>query len=247
MPTEEYVRTHLGRIVTITWLFVMLIFNSSYTASLASLLSAQKRDPTIDGFHSLLRDKSISVGYREGSFMKTYMDKLNLGGHTIKTFTSERDFAEALRAGNHKPNGVGAWVDELPYIQILLQTECDFTQSSREDDLLPFFGGFGFVFGKGNPLIDQMSKAILEMAEDGTLQILQNGWNIGDKKGRCNLNSEPTRLRLKSFGGLFSIVACVYVTCLIWHLTTKASKSPEGSCGPLIQALPCTEHGANIQ
>ncbi|KAI5072630.1 hypothetical protein GOP47_0012736 [Adiantum capillus-veneris] len=244
---QESVRTHLGRIVTVTWLFVMLIFNSSYTASLASLLSAQKRYPTIDGFQALLRDKSISVGYQQGSFMKTYMDKLDLEGHTIKTFTSERDYAEALRAGNLNPNGVGAWLEELPYIQILLQTECDITQSSTEDDHLPSFGGFGFAFRKGNPLNDHVSKAILEMAEDGTLQILQNGWKIGDKKGRCSSNSEPTRLRLKSFGGLFSIVAAVYVACLIWHLMTKAIKSREGSCGPLIQALPCTQHGANIQ
>ncbi|KAI5072632.1 hypothetical protein GOP47_0012738 [Adiantum capillus-veneris] len=244
---QESVRTHLGRIVTVTWLFVMLIFNASYTASLASLLSAQKRYPTIDGFQALLRDKSISVGCRKGSFMKTYLDKLNLEGHTLKSFTSERDYVEALRAGNLKQDGVGALLEELPYMQILLQTECDLTQSSLEDDHLPSFGGFGFAFRKGNPLIDQFSKAILEMAEDGTLQILQNEWKIGDKRGRCESNSEPIHLRLRSFGGLFSIVACVYVSCLIWRLTTKAIKSPEGSCGPLIQALPCTQHGASIQ
>ncbi|KAI5072641.1 hypothetical protein GOP47_0012747 [Adiantum capillus-veneris] len=173
--------------------------------------------------------------------MKTCLDKLNLEGHTLKSFTSERDYVEALRAGNL----VG--LEELPYMQILLQTECDLTQSSLEDDHLPSFGGFGFAFRKRDPRIDQFSKAILEMAEDGTLQKLQNAWKIGDKRGRCNSNLEPTHLRLRSFGGLFSIVASVYGGCIIWRLTSKAIKSPEGSCGPLIQALPCTQHGASIQ
>ncbi|KAI5072624.1 hypothetical protein GOP47_0012730 [Adiantum capillus-veneris] len=136
---QERVLTHVGRFLTIAWLFVMLIINSSYTASLSSFLSAQKR--------------------------------------------------------------------------------------SREDDLLPFFGGFGFAFQKGDSRIDQFSKAILEMAEDGTLQTLQNAWNIGDKKGRCSVNSEPARLGLESFGGLFSIFAGVYGACLLWRLFTKAIKS----------------------
>ncbi|MCO5563820.1 hypothetical protein L7F22_017469 [Adiantum nelumboides] len=241
---QESVRTHLGRIVTVTWLFVMLIFTSSYTASLASLLSAQKRYPTIDGFQALLRDENISVGYQQGSFMETYMHKLHLETHRLINFTSETDCARQLRDGDHKPDGVGAVLDELPYIQILLQTECDFTQSSRDNDHLPAFGGFAFAFRKGDPLVDQFSKVMLEMAEDGTLKTLQNGWKIGeDRTGRCDSNTEPSHLRLRSFGGLFSIVVSVYVTCIIWRLTTKAIKSPENSC---MQTLPCTQHGSTI-
>ncbi|MCO5586291.1 hypothetical protein L7F22_040230 [Adiantum nelumboides] len=241
---QESVRTHLGRIVTLTWLFVMLIFNSSYTASLATLLSAQKRFPTIDGFQALLRDENVSVGYQQGSFLETYMHKLNLETHRLKNFTSETDCARALREGNGTPEGVGAVLNELPYIQILLQTECDFTESSRDNDHLPMFGGFAFAFRKGDSLVDQLSKAMLAMAEDGTIQTLQNGWKIGDDRtGRCNSNVEPSHLRLKSFGGLFSIVASVYATSIIWRLTTKAIKSPEDSC---IQTLPCVQHRLTI-
>ncbi|MCO5608416.1 hypothetical protein L7F22_062626 [Adiantum nelumboides] len=218
---QSSVRTHLGRIITITWLFVMLIFNSSYTASLASLLSAQKRYPSIEGFQALLRD-NVPVGYPDTSFLKAYIKKLNMEGHQLKSFHSVRDYAQALR----DPNGVGAVLDELPYVQILLQSECDLTISSDSHDRLPSFGGFGFAFRKGHPMIDQMSKMILAMAEDGTLQVLQSGWNVGDdQRSRCNSNDEPSHLSLARFGGLFAIVASVYLTCIIWHLSYKSLQS----------------------
>ncbi|KAH7301412.1 hypothetical protein KP509_23G025200 [Ceratopteris richardii] len=128
--SEESVRTNLGRIVTVMWLLMMIIFNSSYTASLASLLSAQQRYPTIESFDALRNDPNI------------------------QGLASAGAFDQAFRKGPQSPGGIGAALDELPYVQILVGSKCDLTIASTTDDRLPTFGGFGFAFRKGDPLID---------------------------------------------------------------------------------------------
>ena len=137
---EESVMTHAGRFVTVLWLLVVLIFTSSYTASLASTLSSQQPIPTIQGFGFLLKD-IVPIGYQGGSFIKNYLTMLGVKQDRLMSLSSEKQYANALRLGP-KNGGVGAIVDEQPYIQSFLSTECDFTTVG---DQIAYFGGFGFV------------------------------------------------------------------------------------------------------
>lgn len=227
---QESVRTHLGRIVTVTWLFVMHIFNSSYTASLASLLSAQQSYPTIEGLDALLKS-DIAVGYQEGSFMKGFLTtKMGFQLKRLKSYASEQDYTEALKKGPQN-GGVGAVLDELPYTQILLQSECNsFTTVGNQR---AYFGGFGFGFSKNSTLTDEISKGILSLAEDGVLENLKNGWLGGDSTGgQCSSADEPSHLRLRSFGGLFSILGSVYCICIAWRFLAKVRK---GRCSHAVE------------
>ncbi|KAH7301419.1 hypothetical protein KP509_23G025600 [Ceratopteris richardii] len=245
---HESVRTHPGRIVTVSWLFLMLIFNSSYIASLASLLSSKKSYPTIQSFETLIRDTRIPIGYQSGSFMRTYMQKIQISGNQILNFSSANDVAQALRKGPDRPGGVGAMIDELPYMQILLQSQCDLTIASTSADHLPTFGGLGFALRKGDPLTDEISKMILELREDGTLKVLENGWNIGDgNKNKCNQNDETPALGLRSFGGLFSILAAVYLICFALPALTKIIKSRATGRIHICQGVPCLSQNAVLR
>ncbi|KVD98118.1 Extracellular solute-binding protein, family 3, partial [Cynara cardunculus var. scolymus] len=58
----------LVRIVVILWLFVVLIINSSYTASLTSILTVQKLSSPIKGIDGLMASKD-PIGYQENSFV----------------------------------------------------------------------------------------------------------------------------------------------------------------------------------
>ena len=59
----------LGRVVLVFWLFVVLIINSSYTASLTSILTVQQLFSPIKGIESLISSED-RIGYQLGSFSR---------------------------------------------------------------------------------------------------------------------------------------------------------------------------------
>ena len=137
--TGERVNSTLGRAVLIIWLFVVLIIISSYTASLTSILTVQQLMPTIQGISSLLAS-SVPIGYQTGSFVRDYLLQLNVAEERLVPLDSLSAFSTALTKGpNH--GGVGAIVDELPYVQLFLASECAFTIAGQEFTK----SGWGFV------------------------------------------------------------------------------------------------------
>ena len=131
----------LGRLVLIIWLFVVLIINSSYTASLTSILTVQQLSSQIEGIDSLI-SSSQRIGIQEGSFARKYLtDELNIAESRIVTLKNMEAYIDALQRGP-KNGGVVAVVDELPYIEILMSnTNCKFRTVGQEFTK----SGWGFV------------------------------------------------------------------------------------------------------
>lgn len=65
---------------------------------------------------------------------------MNIAEDRLIPLVSLNDYAEALTKGPKK-GGVAAVVEELPYVEIFLETKCGFTRAGD-----PFTkGGWGFV------------------------------------------------------------------------------------------------------
>jgi ionotropic glutamate receptor len=137
--TGEKVKSTLGRAVLIIWLFVVLIIISSYTASLTSLLTVQQLLPTIQGISGLLAS-NVPIGYQTGSFVRDYLLQLNVAEERLVPLDTLASYTQALVKGPLR-GGVGAIVDELPYVQLFLSSECDFTIAGQEFTK----SGWGFV------------------------------------------------------------------------------------------------------
>ncbi|CAN6541381.1 unnamed protein product [Malus baccata var. baccata] len=130
----------LGRLVLIVWLFVVLIINSSYTASLTSILTVQQLSSSIKGIHALL-SSNAPIGYQQGSFARNYLvDELNVDESRLVPLIMPEDYAKALKAGPHK-GGVAAVIDERAYIELFLSSRCDFSVVGQEFTKT----GWGFV------------------------------------------------------------------------------------------------------
>ncbi|KAH9607575.1 hypothetical protein KSS87_003540 [Heliosperma pusillum] len=116
----------LGRFVLIIWLFVVLIINSSYTASLTSILTVQQLSSRIDGIDTLISSNE-PIGIQDGSIAYDYLVKeLNVAISRIKLLKNQQDYVDALRRGPNN-GGVAAIVDELPYVKLFLSyTNCEF-------------------------------------------------------------------------------------------------------------------------
>ncbi|KAG2631168.1 glutamate receptor 3.4-like isoform X1 [Panicum virgatum] len=201
----------LGRFVLIIWLFVVLIINSSYTASLTSILTVQQLSTGIQGLDSLL-SSSDPIGYQVGSFARSYMmDELGVPVSRLRELSID-EYADSLQRGPGN-GGVAAIVDELPYVELFLSTNCQFRTVGQEFTK----SGWGFAFQRDSPLAVDLSTAILTLSENGDLQRIHDKWL---SPGTCSSQSTDVgadRLNLSSFWGLFLIsgVAC-FVALLIY-------------------------------
>uniref|UniRef100_A0A803M824 Glutamate receptor n=1 Tax=Chenopodium quinoa TaxID=63459 RepID=A0A803M824_CHEQI len=172
----------LGRFVLIIWLFVVLIINSSYTASLTSILTVQQLSSRIEGIDSL-KSSNDPIGIQDGSFARDYLIReLNIAESRIISLKNQEAYAHALNRGP-KNGGVAAIVDELPYIE---------------------------AFQRDSPLAVDMSTAILQLSENGELQRIHDKWLTHSTCSSLSNQADDSRLSLSSFWGLFLIcgIAC---------------------------------------
>ncbi|CAL5336526.1 unnamed protein product [Camellia sinensis] len=187
---RESIVSTLGCLVLILWLFVVLIINSSYTASLTSILMVQQLTSNIKGIDSLITSTN-SIGVQDGSFAYNYLE----------------EYVDALHKGP-KVGGVAAIVDKLPYIELLLyKINCKFRTVGQEFTKR----GWGFVFQRDSLVMD-LSTAILLLSKNGDPQRIHDRWL---SLNRCSAQAnqvDENILSLTSFWDLFLICG---TTCFL--------------------------------
>ncbi|XP_007045620.2 PREDICTED: glutamate receptor 3.4 [Theobroma cacao] len=225
---RENTLSTLGRLVLIIWLFVVLIINSSYTASLTSILTVQQLTSGIQGIDSLI-SSTVPIGIQDGSFAFNYLiDELNIAESRIVKLKNPEAYLKALELGP-KRGGVAAIVDELPYIELFLaSTNCLYRTVGQEFTK----SGWGFAFQRDSPLAVDLSTAILQLSENGDLEKIHNKW-LTHRECTMQINQvDENKLSLSSFWGLFLIcgIACVLaLTLFCCRIITQYRKfTPEG-------------------
>lgn len=119
---------------------MVLIVNSSYTASLTSILTVQRLYSPITGIETL-RAGDEPIGFQVGSFAERYLrEELNISKSRLRSLGSPEEYTKALELGP-KRGGVAAIVDELLYIESFLSRQCTFRIVGQEFTK----SGWGFV------------------------------------------------------------------------------------------------------
>ncbi|CAM0951462.1 unnamed protein product [Alopecurus aequalis] len=226
---RENLTSNLSRLVVVVWVFVVLILQSSYTASLTSMFTVPRVEPTIADYGALLRSAE-KVGIMNNSFTGEALNQSGFPQDRIVRYSTARDFQEALLNGS-----IGAIVNETPYFKMFLKTYSDnFTMTDQRN----MTGGFGFAFPKGSPYVTDLSQAILKLTESNEIDGIERKW-FGDPN---NGNSPFTsgRLRFLSFRSLFLISGITSLICCIVHLilanlTPRPSASrPDGDSASVV-------------
>ncbi|CAM0906096.1 unnamed protein product [Alopecurus aequalis] len=219
---RENTSSALGRFVLLVWLFVVLIINSSYTASLTSLLTVQELTSGIKGLDSLISSSS-PIGYQVGSFARNYLvEELNIADSRLVPLNSPSDYARALDLGSGK-GGVSAIIDELPYVEIFLSKYCKFKTVGQVFTK----GGWGFAFPRDSPLAEDLSTAILTLSENGNLERIHDEWLSVKGCGADDSDISSSSLSLSSFWGLFVIcgLACaIALLIFFWRIFWQYSR-----------------------
>ncbi|CAN6172848.1 unnamed protein product [Urochloa humidicola] len=204
-----------SKVVVVIWCFVVLVLVQSYTASLSSLLTAQRLQPSVTDPRLLLRNGDY-VGYQNGSFVHAMLRRLQFDERKIKVLSTLEEYAKELKAGS-KHGGVSAIFDENPYLNSFI------TQYGKEFQIvgpIDRTDGFGFVFPRGSPLVPDLSKAILNITEGCEGFQIQKKW-FGDATPSPEYESPDTdsvRLSLQSFKGLFIVNGFALCVMLVINL-----------------------------
>ncbi|CAL5361045.1 unnamed protein product [Camellia sinensis] len=213
---KERLISNLARFVVIVWVFVVLVLTSSYTASLTSMLTVQKLQPSFTDVSALIKNGEY-VGYQTGSFVAGLLKKKNIDPSKSKNYSTFEEYDDALTKGS-KNGGVAVIIDELPYIRPFLAKYC-----SKYTMVGPIYrtAGFGFAFPKGSPLVPDVSRAILNVTEGEDMTRIQRQWfgeeaNCAEQEGSKVVSDSLT---LDSFKGLFLIAAVSSFSALIIFLS----------------------------
>ncbi|KAG5601884.1 hypothetical protein H5410_033254 [Solanum commersonii] len=203
IESGESVTSNLTRFVLIVWVFVVLVLTSSYTASLTSMLTLQQLQPTITGLNDLIKNGEY-VGYQEGSFVKdVFIKRMKFDSSKFRSYITLEDYDDALSRGS-KNGGVGAIVDELPYLRLFLNKYCrKYIMVGRTYKA----AGYGFAFPKGSPLVPDVSRAVLKVMEGEFMNNIIQKWfgNETDCPQKDETAITSDSLTLDNFKGLFLI------------------------------------------
>ena len=133
---REKIKNNLSRIVVVVWLFVVLIVQQSYTASLSSILTVEQLQPTVTDLEEVIRNGSY-VGYLNDSFLPGLLKSLKIDESKMIALNSVEEYNDALSTGK-----VAVIVDEIPYLKVFLKKYCrDYTMVGPTYK----FDGFGYV------------------------------------------------------------------------------------------------------
>ncbi|KAM0930054.1 hypothetical protein ACQ4PT_001140 [Festuca glaucescens] len=214
---KEKLESNLSRFVVIIWVFVVLILTSSYTASLTSMLTVQKLQPKVADVTELQR-RGHYIGYQEGTFIEPFLRKMGFDERKMKKYSTAEQYAEALSKGSAN-GGVDAVFDEVPYLKLFLSQYCDGYMMQG-----PVYktDGFGFVFPRGSPMVGDVSRGIMRLAEGDETARIEKKW-FGDL-GTCRSGPDvgSSNLSFQSFGGLFLITGVVSTLMLLLYLAIFA-------------------------
>ena len=211
---RETLKSNLSRLAVLVWVFVVLILQSSYTASLTSMLTVPQLEPTVADYGALLRGTE-KVGVMNNSFMRAAMTASGFPQDRLMRFPNAQSFHEALLN-----RSIGAIVNETPYLKIFLKAyRANFTMTAQ----LNKTGGFGFAFPKGSPYVTDLSQAILKLTESDEMNMIERKWfGDPDDDGAAQDGGPFTSdsLSFSSFWGLFLITGVTSLLCCAAHLVT---------------------------
>lgn len=207
---RQQVVSNLARVVLVIWLFVVLVLQSSYTASLTSILTVEKMQPTVTEIDELLKSNA-TVGYLDESFMPALLGRLKFGENKRIAYQSPKDYHEAF-----SNKSIAAIFDEVPYLKVFLSQYCNkyvMTGPIYKTD------GFGFVFPIGSPLVPDISRAILKVRENDTMNTMEENLYKNDTcPDKDNLSNTSSSLTFRSFWGLFIITGVTSASALIIYI-----------------------------
>jgi polar amino acid transport system substrate-binding protein len=157
-------QTLAGRVITGVWMLVSLVITSSLTAFLATALTLSQMDASTIRSEEQFDQKRIAVV--SGSTSEAFA---RARGARVVTFETLAAAADGVAAGDSD-----AIVFDRPMLQYLMVQNPDLNLDLAPSGYEP--QNYGFAAGLDEPLVHDLSLAILELQESGELLRIVESW-----------------------------------------------------------------------
>ncbi|XP_063720364.1 glutamate receptor ionotropic, kainate 2-like isoform X2 [Symsagittifera roscoffensis] len=198
------------RIVAVGWYVFTLIIFCSYTANLAAFLTVTRMETPIQDVEDLAQQSLIKYGtlsssssyaFFQNSQLPTYVRMFQfMERHSPYSYvTSTQQGIERVQQEDY------AFFMESTMIEYQVSQLCNLTQVGSPLDSK--FYGIGLR--KGSPYTPYVSKAILQLQDEGVLVKLKKKW--WEERSRCSSESagggeDASALKMDSIGGIFYVL-----------------------------------------
>ncbi|MBN3294187.1 GRID2 protein, partial [Polypterus senegalus] len=227
------------------WLFALIVI-SSYTANLAAFLTITRTENSIQSLQDLSKQTEIPYGTvldsavydhvrtkgmnpfeRDGMYSQMWK-MMNRSGGPENNVEESQEGIRRVRYGNF------AFVWDAAVLEYVAINDADcsfYTVGNTIADR-----GYGIALQHGSPYRDIFSQRILELQQNGDMDILKQKWwpkdNQCDLYSPVNTKQKGSALDIKSFAGVFCILAAgIVLSCFIamletWWNKRKGSRVP---------------------
>ncbi|XP_041351805.1 glutamate receptor ionotropic, kainate 2-like [Gigantopelta aegis] len=235
------------RIVGSIWWFFTLIIISSYTANLAAFLTVERMVSPIESAEDVAKQTEIAYGtLKSGSTMQFFRDSNIDTYKRMWAFMKDKEpsvFASTYVDGIKRVKQGGyAFLSESTMIDYITQRDCELMQVGGLLDSK----GYGIGTPINSPYRDKLSMAILELQENGRIQMLYNKWWKG--ADTCvrdeNKDSKASALGVENVGGIFvvllvglALAVFVAICEFVWKSKKDAREDKESVCVEMAEEL----------
>lgn len=232
------------RTLASTWYFFTLILISSYTANFAAFLTASRMQSPIESAEDLSKQTKIDYGCKDGGSTQDFFALSNHSTYRrMWNFMDSRKHQGVFPTSNDKgidmvKRGNFAFLMESTSSDYVVQRNCELTQIGGLLD----HKGYGIALRKRSPFRAALSKAIVQLNEEGFLQDLKNKWWLTDSK--CDSSKDPalatSELGIDKVGGVFVLLGGGLIVALVFSLLEfvwKALKTSRDQREPVLRLL----------
>ncbi|XP_041113098.1 glutamate receptor ionotropic, delta-2-like [Polyodon spathula] len=227
------------------WLFALIVI-SSYTANLAAFLTITRIGNSIQSLQDLSKQTDIPYGtvldsavydhvrtkgmnpFERDSMYAQMWKMINRTSSIENNVEESQEGIRRVRYGNF------AFIWDAAVLEYVAINDADcsfYTVWNRVADR-----GYGIALQHGSPYRDIFSQRILELQQNGDMDVLKHKW--WPKDSQCDLYSSVSTMQkgsaldIKSFAGVFCVLAGgMVLSCFIamletWWNKTKGSRVP---------------------
>ncbi|CAN0371552.1 unnamed protein product [Lampetra fluviatilis] len=189
-----------GKIISYTWWCFVLVACSTYTANLAAFLTAEGTG----GVRSL-RELADRVDTNYGTY----------GGYSVFSLLKNASREPYVTVWLHVSNGTMAsspelglkrvenepfiFIGEMSAVYTAKKDYCDMTISERRF----YRHRLALPFRRDSPLVDQVSRAIVELEESGDLDKIERVWFAQEAQECVSQLSGKDQIEMNDFRGIF--------------------------------------------
>ena len=200
-----------GRIVVVTYWFVILVLISCYTAQLAASLTTESIARVINSVNDLTNQDYVKYGTVKDSEVEEFFSSSNITTYRSALPTIRNNlFPSVAAAVDRVCESAGEFAliwDSIVVESLIAQAEkCDFCSAGSLFDRK----GYGFAFPLNSSYTTDFTIAILRLRESQFLLTLRNKWIPMSDSSTCE-DSSNLQYTVTDIGDTFVILACCLV------------------------------------